>query len=553
MAVADRLASARSALAQERHAARILREAGMIPGLRDTALLLRHCGRSGPAGLAATLGAQHGDTPAIIDAHGTLTYRQFGHATNALTNALADRVGGGRPTIAVMVRNSRYTPMAFLASAGIGAKVVLMNTDMGPRQLADVCAREQVGLIIYDDEFTGSLAQLDYSVDRLVAWVDGDAPEDAQTVDAVIRAGSPRAPRFTRRMPDMVILTSGSSGTPKGRSNHGRLKGAASPSLATLAGFFQKIPLRGTDRILLNAPAFHGWGAIVMFSGLLLGSTFVMDRRFDAERSVALAAEHRVTAIIGVPTTLRRLMDLGPERLAAIDHRAIRIIGSGGARLDVPLVERIMTEFGPVLHNLYGATEASFITIATPEDLVAHPETAGSAPIGVSVRILRDGAPVPVGEVGDIYVRSAMVTGTYTNGETKESIDGAMKTGDTGRLDAAGRLFIEGRSDGMIVSGGENVFPEEVELVLANHPAVADVKVAPVDDPEFGQRLRAFVVPRDGATIGLDEIKTYVSNELSRSRMPREVIVVPELPRTATGKVTNATLAELARAYQPIG
>jgi fatty-acyl-CoA synthase len=285
---------------------------------------------------------------------------------------------------------------------------------------------------------------------------------------------------------------------------------------------------------------------------LLTGATVVMDRRFRAPDSLDLLVEHRCTAMMVVPTMLRRFMDLGDAQLDRIDTTRLRMIASGGAKLDTSVVLAVADRFGPVLHNLYGATEASYVTIATPDDLAAEPTTAGRAPLGVTVAILRDGAPVAPGESGQIFVRSGSQISTYTNGTSKETWQGMLNTGDTGRIDASGRLFVEGRSDGMIISGGENVFPEEVELALGRHRDIVDAAVIAVSDPDFGQRLRAFVVPRDGATITGTEVKAYVAAELSRSRVPRDVVVVPELPRGAQGKVTKTTLDALAEQHHSV-
>ncbi len=246
---------------------------------------------------------------------------------------------------------------------------------------------------------------------------------------------------------------------------------------------------------------------------------------------------------------LKRLLALGPQRLAAIDRSHLRIIASGGAKLDTALVDDVLRQFGPVLHNLYGASETSFITIATPEDLMAEPSCAGRPPIGVRLAIVRDGKSVAPGEPGEIYVSTGGQMSGYSDGQAKAMLGGLISTGDIGRLDPEGRLFVLGRADGMVVSGGENVFPEEVELALCARPDVLDAKVVPIDDPDFGQRLRAFVVPVADTSPEVAELKSYLAAELSRSRVPRDFVFVPEIPRTATGKVTQVSLDELSDRY----
>jgi acyl-CoA synthetase (AMP-forming)/AMP-acid ligase II len=202
-----------------------------------------------------------------------------------------------------------------------------------------------------------------------------------------------------------------------------------------------------------------------------------------------------------------------------------------------------MDVFGEVLYNLYGSTEVAWATIATPEDLRAAPGTAGRPPLGTIVKLLDErGREVPQGEGGRIFVGNGMVFDGYTSGGGKEVIGGLMSTGDVGHLDAGGRLFVDGRDDEMIVSGGENVFPREVEDLLADHPAVEDVAVVGVPDAEFGQRLKAFVVRREGAELTEAEVKQHVKENLARFKVPREVVFVAELPRNATGKVLRHEL-----------
>ncbi|WP_418002814.1 AMP-binding protein [Mycobacterium sp. PDNC021] len=480
---------------------------------------------------------------AIIDPEGSLTYRELGALCSAATTGLRLTLPpGDRPVIAIMTRNSRHTFIALMSAIGVGAKVIAMNTDMSGKQINEVCTREGVQLLIHDEVFAKRLHGLDPGVRRMIAArsTSGDAHDDLAGLIARAPAGRPKRPQHA---PQLVILTSGSTGAPKGSSRSGGNR--QRPSIAGGAGFFEKIPFRPDDVVYLAPPVYHGWGAICACSALALGATLVLRPGFDAGNAVDLIAKHRCTVLIMVPTMIRRLLALGHEALRPIDHKAIRIIGSGGARLEGSLVEAVREEFGSVLHNLYGATEAAFISIATPCDLIADPESAGSPPTGVTVKIYSGGAEAGVGEVGDIYVGSFLTSPEYTDGRRKETRGELLKTGDTGCVNEFGRLFVIGRSDGMIVSGGENVYPEEVEGTLLAHPDIKDAKVIPVADDDFGQRLKAYVVLARDPGPSTDEIKTYVSQELSRSRVPRDIIYIADLKRTGTGKVTRSTLDEL--------
>ena len=202
-----------------------------------------------------------------------------------------------------------------------------------------------------------------------------------------------------------------------------------------------------------------------------------------------------------------------------------------------------MDLFGDNVYNLYGSTEVAWASIATPEDLRAAPGTAGRPPHGTIVRLYDDdGNPVPQGETGRIFVGNEMQFEGYTGGGNKDAIDGLLSSGDVGHFDEAGRLFVDGRDDDMIVSGGENVFPAEVEDLLAGHDAIVEVAVFGVDDEEFGQRLKAVVVLRDGASVSEDDIKKHVKSNLAGYKVPRDVEFVDELPRTSTGKVLKREL-----------
>jgi fatty-acyl-CoA synthase len=205
-----------------------------------------------------------------------------------------------------------------------------------------------------------------------------------------------------------------------------------------------------------------------------------------------------------------------------------------------------MKAFGDVLYNLYGSTEVSVATVATPEDWRAAPGTVGKVPCGCRVALYDDnGNKITAPDVvGRVFVGSDLAFGGYTDGRNKEMIDGLLSSGDVGHFDAEGRLFIDGRDDEMIVSGGENVFPVEVENLIAEHEGVVEAAVVGIEDQEFGQRLKAYVVPRDGSSLDADTLKAYVKANLARYKVPREVVFLDELPRNATGKLLRNKLAE---------
>jgi acyl-CoA synthetase (AMP-forming)/AMP-acid ligase II len=296
---------------------------------------------------------------------------------------------------------------------------------------------------------------------------------------------------------------------------------------------------------MIAAPMFHSWGFVHFTLGMGLGSTLVLRRKFDPEDTLSATAQHECTALVVVPVMLQRIMELPADTIDRYDLRALRVIAASGSALPGELAVKIMDRFGDVLYNLYGSTEVAWATIATPADLRAAPGTAGRPPRGTVVKLLDDaGDEVPEGQTGRIFVGNEMAFEGYTGGGGKENMGGLLSSGDVGHFDAGGRLFIDGRDDEMIVSGGENVFPREVEDLLADHAAVDDVAVIGVDDEQFGQRLKAFVVVTRGAEVDPDELKDLVKANLARYKVPREIEFLDELPRNATGKVLKRELAE---------
>jgi fatty-acyl-CoA synthase len=274
-----------------------------------------------------------------------------------------------------------------------------------------------------------------------------------------------------------------------------------------------------------------------------LSGTVVLASRFDPEATLALVARTEADALIVVPVMLHRMLALDDGVFAEHPTPSLRIIASSGSALGAPLTLRTLDRFGPVLYNAYGSTEVSIATVATPADLKAQPDTVGRPVLATRVQVLDSaGRPVPTGTTGRVFVGSDLRFDGYTGGGGKEEQRGMLSTGDVGHFDASGRLMIDGREDDMIVSGGENVFPGEVEDVLQRHAEVADVAVIGVPDEEFGQRLRAYVVRADAASVAEQELRDHVRSQLARFKVPREVVFVDELPRTATGKLLRREL-----------
>jgi acyl-CoA synthetase (AMP-forming)/AMP-acid ligase II len=372
-----------------------------------------------------------------------------------------------------------------------------------------------------------------------VAWHDEEKTSDP-SLDELIEAGPDEAVVPPEREGRAVILTSGTTGSPKGASR------GNPQSLDPAVALLSKIPLNARQVTHIAAPLFHSWGFAHFTLGLILGSTFVLRRKFDPEACLAEIAKHRCDSLVVVPVMMSRILELPEETRRKYDTSSLKVVAASGSALPGDLATEWMDEFGDTLYNLYGSTEVAWATIATPEDMRAAPGTAGRPPRGTVVRLIDErGAEVPPGETGRIFVGNEMLFEGYTGGGSKDLIDGLMATGDVGRMDEAGRLFVEGRDDEMIVSGGENVFPKEVEDLLSRHAAVAEAAAIGVEDKDFGQRLRAFVVLEKGKKASEDDLKGYSKKNLARYKVPREIVFMDELPRNATGKVLKRELKEL--------
>ncbi len=519
-----------------------LASTGMFTPMRpDKALRsLAALRRWGPTPAAAYTGSaiRYPERLAIVDERGALTFSEVDKRTNAMARSLRSagiRAGDG---VAIMCRNHRGFIEATVACSKLGASVLYLNTAFAGPQITDVLRREAPVGLIYDEEYCELVREGGEGRKRFVAWCDPGKTCTDPLLESLMRAQGDDSPLEPPEEPGrVVILTSGTTGTPKGAARK------QPDSMGPAASLFSKIPLRARETTMIAAPLFHSWGFAHFTMSLPLASTLVLRRRFDAEDTLKAVAQHRATALAVVPVMLQRILDLPPETIAAHDLHALRIVAASGSALPGELAVRAMNTLGDVLYNLYGSTEVAWATIATPADLRAAPGTAGRPPLGTVVKLLDDqGREVPKGASGRIFVANELMFEGYTGGGGKEIVEGLMSTGDVGHFDEGGRLFVDGRDDEMIVSGGENVFPREVEDLLADHKEIEEAAVVGVSDSEFGQRLKAFVVTRNGSELSEEAVKGYVKENLARYKVPREVVFLAELPRNSTGKVLKREL-----------
>ncbi|GAB2508582.1 acyl-CoA synthetase [Nocardia heshunensis] len=499
----------------------------------------------GPFAGAVVHGANtHAKSAAIVDEGGELTFEQLDQMSNAFARGLAAQGLAPGDVIGVLCRDHRGMVLALAAAGKLGVRAVLMNTGFAKPQFTDVAAREKVKAVLHDSEFFDLMSAIPADIPRILTWVDAkdNADPSIPTIESVSAGQSTAAVNPPEKPGGMVILTSGTTGTPKGAP-----RDKVSPFIT--AQFLDRIPLPRNGTVVMAAPIFHATGLSQFTLALALGNRVVFQqRRFDPETTLANIQNFRAQGLTVVPTMLQRILDLPEETLAKYSPKeTLRVIFAAGSAIPPDVVTRTLDYFGETLYNVYGSTECAVMTVATPPELRKAPTTAGKPPVGIRIALFDENRKriTAPNVTGTIFIENGHSFKQYTDGRTKEYVEGLMSSGDVGHFDTDGLLFIDGRDDDMIISGGENVFPQEVENLLSNRHDILEAAVVGVEDRDFGKRLRAIVVPGPESKRDVQEIKDYVKENLARYKVPREVIFLDELPRNATGKLLRKPLIEM--------
>ncbi|MHA3024134.1 long-chain-fatty-acid--CoA ligase FadD2 [Mycobacterium sp. BMJ-28] len=531
----------------ELHYARKMFEAGAfkLEPPQHFATMLADIRRWGEFGMIPALNARrYPDRVAVIDDDGEITFAELDRAAHAVANGLRNMGVRGGDGVALLIRNHRWFLISVYGAARVGARIILLNSEFSGPQIKEVSEREGAKLVIYDDEYTAAVALAEPPLGKLRALATNpDKPEpsgstDDTLADLIKRSSKQPAPKAGKHS-SVIILTSGTTGTPKGANR------STPPSLAPIGGVLSHVPFKSGEVTSLPAPMFHALGFLHATIAMMLGDTLVLRRRFKPATVLADIEKHKVTAIVVVPVMLSRMLDELEKTQPKPNLSSLRIVFVSGSQLGAELATRALKDLGPVIYNLYGSTEIAFASIARPQDLSKNPATVGPPVKGITVKILDDnGIELPQGEVGRIFVRNTFPFEGYTGGGGKQIIDGMLSSGDVGYFDEHGLLYVSGRDDEMIVCGGENVFPAEVEDLISGHPEVIEATALGVEDKEWGHRLRAFVVKAEGASVDEDAIKAYVKDNLARYKVPREVVFLDELPRNPTGKILKRELRD---------
>jgi len=485
------------------------------------------------------------DRAALIDEEGEFTYQELNEAAHAVANGLIGKGVRGGDGVAILARNHRWFVIANYGAARVGARIILLNSEFSGPQIKEVSEREGAKVIIYDDEYTQAVSKAEPELGKLRALgtnPDADEPSgstDETLEELIARSSKTPAPKASKHA-SIIILTSGTTGTPKGANR------STPPTLAPVGGILSHVPFKAGEVTALPAPMFHALGYLHATIAMFLGSTLVLRRKFKPPLVLEDIEKHKVTAMVVVPVMLSRILDAIEKMDGRPDLSSLKIVFISGSQLGAELASRALKDLGPVIYNMYGSTEIAFATIAGPKDMERNAATVGPVVKGVKVKILDDnGNELPQGEVGRIFVGNAFPFEGYTGGGNKQIIDGLLSSGDVGYFDEHALLYVSGRDDEMIVSGGENVFPAEVEDLISGHPDVVEATAIGVDDKDWGHRLRAFVVKKQDASVDEDTIKVYVRDHLARYKVPREVIFLEELPRNPTGKILKRELREM--------
>lgn len=512
----------------------------------------------GALGLAA---GRHPDREAVVDGDVRLTWAQLRDRVQSAVKSLIAL--GTRPgdRIALWAPNSHHWVVAALAATSAGAVLVPVNTRYKGAEARWLLERSGARLLFVENGFLGK----DYLA-MLATGDEGGAalpapPERVVTFDATASSGSLPWEEFLRHgshVPDAeataraaavrpddpsdLLFTSGTTGRPKGALSTHR------QNLTTYRAWSSRTGVTGDDRYLIINPLFHCFGYKAgVLACLLRGAAMILHPVFDVQRVLHTVEAERITVLPGPPTIYTELLDApGRDRF---DLTSLRLAVTGSAVVPVALVRRMRAELFPDVLTAYGLTEScgTVSACSTDDDDETVALTAGRPIDGVEVRVAGPGrASLPTGQDGEILVRGYNVMLGYMDDPAANSeavdADGWLATGDVGHLDAHGNLVITGRLKDMFVVGGFNVYPAEVEQVLAGHEAVAESVVVGIPDARLGEVGRAYVTPRPGADPDPEELIGHCRERLANFKVPRQVVVLGTLPRNATGKVDKSAL-----------
>jgi len=487
------------------------------------------------------------DVRALSDEHISLTWGEFDQQANALAEGLAEAGVKAGDVIAVRTLTRAEWVVIQTAIGKLGCVLLGLNWRQTPAELEYMLSNSGAAAFICDDADPTALSPtLDKCGVKVRVSIESRLDEWLRYGDLV--KGRATA-QFTAGDTPLIIYTSGTTGRPKGVLMGG-LPGASLPTPEQVEysrSIMAAMPKGESDVALINMPFSHGSAPAQVRRAIQTGGRLVMRRSFDPVDLLRTIAEEGVTAWVGVPTMLNRLSMLSRDVVEQFDLRSLHSIQVGGAPTNSVTRNWVTKTLGEILHEGYGSTETGMLTHLLPQDLRKKPGSCGRAFDHVRIEIRDEhGAPVATGDVGEIWVKTPVIIRQYHNGPplADDTLDagGYFRTGDVGYLDADGFLFITDRLKDMIVSGGVNVYPAEIEQAIHRHPAVQDVAVVGVPHADFGEVGKAFIELKVGAKVAADEIIDICKQHLAGYKIPKTVEFVEELPRNAMGKILKREL-----------
>jgi fatty-acyl-CoA synthase len=559
----------KTTLDRARLAAAVLRASGVVHAVRPAQLArFARAARNtkiGPHLAVMFHGATQPDKEAVVEygAAGVrrMTWGELDATINRLGHALVSRGVGAGERVAIMLPNGLEYLIAQQALARIGATAVQIGYRLKAGEIAYILTNATPkATIVHGDYLVAMLEARGQAGSRTAllavrppvgaVGIAPPPPGAAAPYDDWDRALAAASPDLPPHLPGgdgggVIVYTSGTTGKPKGAARRWKQTG-----LESVADMIVQCGMRADDRHLVVCPLYHSAAPAFVAIMMALGATIVLMNHFEPERCLELIARERITSSLMVPTMLVRMTALPAEVRARHDTSSLRWIMSGAAPLATETARAVEAQLGPVLWNFYGSTETGLVTLAGPGEHTARPGTIGRAMRGNEIRLLDDaGHAVAVGQIGELYARNATLISGYHGNDTatsEASRDGFFSVGDLGRVDADGFYYLESRKHDMVISGGVNIYPREIEDHLHTHPGILEAAVVGIPDAEWGESLRAFVVLRDGHRVSDAEVMDYCRGALADYKRPKKVVFVRELPRNPTGKVMKRELREQA-------
>jgi long-chain acyl-CoA synthetase len=494
------------------------------------------------------------DAPALIDEQGTTTWGQLDERANRIIHAVRALGVPAGGVVAAMLPNRREYLELFAAAAHGGFLVVPINWHWVADEVAYVLADADVQVLFADARFAEVAATAAATRPGLAARVAvGGDIDGFSSWDAFVASGSPDEPA-DQSLGGPMFYTSGTTGRPKGVKGALNTPGMPASLIQLLtAGFASSMGLPSPSVTYLNGPVYHSAQWAFSVFPLLGGATVVMTDKFDGAEALRVIDRYGVTNTHLVPTQFVRLLKLPDEVRAGFDGSSLQVVWHGAAPCPPDVKRRMIEWWGPKITEYYGATEASIVSLATSEHWLAKPGTVGPVlPTNDVLIIDEDGNELGPNQSGTIYVRNKMgMDFTYHGDEEKTAKahlqPGVFTIGDVGYLDEDGWLFLSDRKIDMIISGGVNIYPAEIEGVLVEHAAVRDAAVFGVPNEEFGEEVKAAVELTDDVTATpelLADIQAFCRGKLAGYKVPRSIDVVETLPRHPTGKLYKRLLRD---------